>query len=526
MEALYKRVLAHVPTPQLHESYNAVLHEEYASVSQSLGDVLAAFAKLQEVRDAVSKLQQQSHEASAGGCSSDSVRASADELVELQRQLQRQAERLALGMEVAMVERKRKRVEEAAVAKMKAPRAAGDERWRTSYNAAAKRVKRLEADAESSSDRYGEEEERKRNALEAAKKEGGGSTVLKRAAAAAPSSKASSSSESEGGEEKDGSKEDDEDVEGSEAAWRALMNSASSSEVKTDPCHALEAEKPEADTSTTTKSVKDMATHMTTIVSMANQLGNLNRSFVMPELLTMLKESVEEDVGRTQQSEVTNSLKILVGWNTRDWEYHAQHAALYREYASVVESYVERLPSSKQKAELKRLKEALLSMIESLDGLLIPDSKMAVRAAAIQENKRTQPFSRLIGRPDTMVGIKRTKRLFYFLLAFKKETADDVDDSFGKRMIKVVEKLARWLSEDLQEPLNLLLYRMIVNTLREFSERLPGEASRVRLVELLRNMSEGISDSPTARNRLVEIRNRATQVFEKVKHPILKFSDK
>ncbi|KAG6614272.1 uncharacterized protein IUM83_10102 [Phytophthora cinnamomi] len=210
MEALYERVLALVPTPQLHESYNTVLHEEYASVSQSLGNVLAAFAKLQEVRDAVSKLQRQSNEASSGGCSGDSVRASVDELVELQRQLQRQVERLALGMEVAMVGRKRKRVdaETAVVASVDTSvrNIAGGGNGR---GVAVKKVKRIEVEDEvdvdvDSSCESSDEEEETTGTPQVITNEGVGSASgAKRGLAAVSGSESHSSSES-GSEDEEG----------------------------------------------------------------------------------------------------------------------------------------------------------------------------------------------------------------------------------------------------------------------------------------------------------------------------------
>ncbi|POM66995.1 Hypothetical protein PHPALM_17070 [Phytophthora palmivora] len=48
-EELYKRVLAHVPTLQLHLSYNAVVQQEFSSVNVAMDDVVATVGKLEEV---------------------------------------------------------------------------------------------------------------------------------------------------------------------------------------------------------------------------------------------------------------------------------------------------------------------------------------------------------------------------------------------------------------------------------------------------------------------------------------------
>lgn len=86
MEALYERVLAHVRTEQRHECYNAVLQEEFSSVNNAVDDVVASFAKLEEVRNAVAQLEQ-SHEST--GRRSVSLMAATANTVLLQRELQK-----------------------------------------------------------------------------------------------------------------------------------------------------------------------------------------------------------------------------------------------------------------------------------------------------------------------------------------------------------------------------------------------------------------------------------------------------
>ncbi|KAG1706743.1 hypothetical protein DVH05_027596 [Phytophthora capsici] len=60
MVTLYERILALVPVDELQDGYNAVLSEEIASTNRAVNDVVAAFAKLQEVREAVRQVQQES----------------------------------------------------------------------------------------------------------------------------------------------------------------------------------------------------------------------------------------------------------------------------------------------------------------------------------------------------------------------------------------------------------------------------------------------------------------------------------
>ncbi|KAE9340000.1 hypothetical protein PF008_g11297 [Phytophthora fragariae] len=257
MKALYERVLAQLPTPRLHESCNAVLKEEFASVSQTLGDVVAAFVKLQEVHDAVSKLQQR-HQSTGGH--SNSLRASMDEATELHRRVQRQVGKLVVGIKAAPVERKRKRKYEVPGA-INSVRSSGDENRTASCNGATNETKRSKAGIDSSEER--------------------------------------------------------DKVEGSEAAWKALTTKGkSSSNTKAAPSPAKPpAKQTETDTSTT-KPSKESAVYMSTIVEVMKKLSGVGRWLIIPEVLTALKESVEEDVDGLQQSAVTSSLKVLL-WSSR-----------------------------------------------------------------------------------------------------------------------------------------------------------------------------------------------------------------
>lgn len=93
------------------------------------------------------------------------------------------------------------------------------------------------------------------------------------------------------------------------------------------------------------------------IVEEVNELSKQDRSFVTPDVLVALKESVEEDVGGTQQFKVASSLNVLVGWWVGQCEDHINHLSLYRDYATTMESYVDRLPKLKLRRYVQDDKE-------------------------------------------------------------------------------------------------------------------------------------------------------------------------
>ncbi|KAE8913009.1 hypothetical protein PF003_g2670 [Phytophthora fragariae] len=462
MKALYERVLAQLPTPRLHESCNAVLKEEFASVSQTLGDVVAAFVKLQEVHDAVSKLQQR-HQSTGGH--SNSLRASMDEATELHRRVQRQVGKLVVGIKAAPVERKRKRKYEVPGA-INSVRSSGDENRTASCNGATNETKRSKAGIDSSEER-------------------GDSFVVKREVTGSASS-SSSKSESGGDDDDDESDEDADKVEGSEAAWKALTTKGkSSSNTKAAPSPAKPpAKQTETDTSTT-KPSKESAVYMSTIVEVMKKLSVVGRWLIIPEVLTALKESVEEDVDGLQQSAVTSSLKVLVSWWDRNSEYQVQYAELYREYAAVVKSYADRLPSSDQNYELERLVGALSSTINSRGDLPMPGSARENVATAARSAKARGGILSVITGPDTLPPKQQIKRLLNVLTALKKETAAGVDDTFGNRIIKTITNMSRWLGKGRHEPAQSVLYRMIVDALRVFSNGIPDVSTRDRVVDLV-----------------------------------------
>jgi predicted nuclease with TOPRIM domain len=94
--ALYERILALVKPHELHDSCNGVLQEEYAAVDKAVDEVAAAFAKVEEVRDAVKQLEQ--GKPSAGR--SESLMETMDFTMEMQNSLKKRLEAVAADMKV------------------------------------------------------------------------------------------------------------------------------------------------------------------------------------------------------------------------------------------------------------------------------------------------------------------------------------------------------------------------------------------------------------------------------------------
>ncbi|KAG2760371.1 hypothetical protein PC116_g21903 [Phytophthora cactorum] len=111
MEALCERVLALVPPEELQTASNLVLQEEFLAVDEAANDVLSAFAKLEEVRSAVSKLEQ---DCASGRGSCSSLLATIESTIAVQRQLEKRLRKIAANasVNVTLDERKRKRKHE------------------------------------------------------------------------------------------------------------------------------------------------------------------------------------------------------------------------------------------------------------------------------------------------------------------------------------------------------------------------------------------------------------------------------
>ncbi|KAL3672562.1 hypothetical protein V7S43_001857 [Phytophthora oleae] len=111
--ALYERILAHVRPQELHRGSNIILKEEYSTLVKVTNEAVAAFAKVEEVRDAVNQLEQ--GKPSAGR--SESLLEVIDSTMQLQQKLEKNLEKVAARMKVKDMEvkekkQKRKREEE------------------------------------------------------------------------------------------------------------------------------------------------------------------------------------------------------------------------------------------------------------------------------------------------------------------------------------------------------------------------------------------------------------------------------
>jgi hypothetical protein len=391
---LAQRVLAHVPTQQQHESVNAVLQEEFAAVSHAVNDVAAAFGKLEEVRDAVSQLER-----SPGSRSASLMAATANAML-LQREIGEKVGRLATGMKVARLDRKRKREEEVV------SQETGVTNSRVRTNSVKSNGERDDAGLL----------EQAREACAESRATGGTTQVGNgNLELSVSSAKSSSESDDEAGSEDDGEAvmeskglgvkserssggsnqgalnnnsesiafrhddcgetrgqtaqasgepddelesgdDDGDEVEGSEAAWKALMNAGNASLSKTlneqSSEQDFEPEKPA--NHATGHALKKSATYLKRIVEDVNRLSKQDRAFIIPDILIALKESVEDDEDATQQAEVASSLNILIGWWAAESGEQIHHLKLYRAYAEAVKTYGHLLPKSARKVDLQR----------------------------------------------------------------------------------------------------------------------------------------------------------------------------
>ncbi|KAE9038624.1 hypothetical protein PR003_g5595 [Phytophthora rubi] len=94
--ALYERILSLLKPAELHLSCNGVLQDEYAALQHAVDESVAAFAKVEEVRDAVNQLEQ--GKPSTGR--SASLMEAMDAAMQPQKDLKKKLEQVAAGMQV------------------------------------------------------------------------------------------------------------------------------------------------------------------------------------------------------------------------------------------------------------------------------------------------------------------------------------------------------------------------------------------------------------------------------------------
>ncbi|KAF4038391.1 hypothetical protein GN244_ATG09463 [Phytophthora infestans] len=95
MEALYERVLVLVPPKELQATSNLILQEEFLALDDALNNVLAAFLKLEEVRSAVSKLEQSST------VRSSSLLKAIERTIAVQQQLEKRLQKIVASSSVS-----------------------------------------------------------------------------------------------------------------------------------------------------------------------------------------------------------------------------------------------------------------------------------------------------------------------------------------------------------------------------------------------------------------------------------------
>lgn len=132
------------------------------------------------------------------------------------------------------------------------------------------------------------------------------------------------------------------------------------------------------------------------------------------------------------------------------------------------------------------LKEAISSTIESLGGPQMPSSTKAKVDAAVTRAKQNGAISSMAGGPDILPHDDQIRRLLLLLVAFKKETTGNVEDTCGDRIVKAITRMSRWIAEGRRKPTHLAMYRLIVNAMQEFSKRILKLSARDHIVGYVR----------------------------------------
>ncbi|KAG7395421.1 hypothetical protein PHYBOEH_003780 [Phytophthora boehmeriae] len=161
--ALYERILALVPVDKLHDSCNNILQEEIAPIDREVTDLKKAFAKIDDIRDAVIKLEQGS---TSTGIRSVSLLEVMGSTMALQETLQKTLEKMTTGMAVdeKRFEKRRVRTDDTAEERKRKRESSIDENCGRS--ATASDLSSSESESESGSDTDSETHEEARDDVE------------------------------------------------------------------------------------------------------------------------------------------------------------------------------------------------------------------------------------------------------------------------------------------------------------------------------------------------------------------------
>ncbi|KAG1706748.1 hypothetical protein DVH05_027601 [Phytophthora capsici] len=433
MEEVYKNVLKNLQVQELHRSCNDVLQEEFALVVAAVDHVAEAFAKLEEVSDAVDRLQQ---DQKSTGCSASLMETTANSF-KLQQELEKRVVVLARGMTVEKLpERKRKR--EQAVDGLQPST-------------------KVQANVNSS--------------------EGNGRCAFSSTSALEKNDKVSRHDVTES----------------------RVMTKAEPEVSKNGGSNAT---------------AGYSATALATIVDDVNHLSREDRAFVVPDVVIALKKSIEDDKEMTQASAVATSLNVMVQWWTRKHESQVRHLEVYYEYAEALRAYVARLPPSQDKMNIERLLNALTSSIRAVKGVPMP-SAVKTRAQTALSFK----FPSLIASLGSLSFDERQTHLLRILVAFKKDTASKVNDKSGKRFLKPMNTIFRWMFQYLREPYHATVCRMLVEAARQASTQILDASGRNSVNGLLDRVSAVLTDPSSRETRkfLDDIHAQAANVLNRLK---------
>ncbi|KUF88765.1 hypothetical protein AM587_10004817 [Phytophthora nicotianae] len=102
---LYEHILSLVDPTELHRSSNSVLQKKFFDLAKSVSDVVATFAKVEEVRDAMNQLEQ----GNVLTGRSDSLMREMENSMNLQQKLEEALKKVTMEIAVVSILRKTNR---------------------------------------------------------------------------------------------------------------------------------------------------------------------------------------------------------------------------------------------------------------------------------------------------------------------------------------------------------------------------------------------------------------------------------
>ncbi|KAG7386368.1 hypothetical protein PHYBOEH_008702 [Phytophthora boehmeriae] len=489
--ALFERMLTLVPRRNLQSSYNKILREGVVSVRGSLNDLLAAFAKLEDVRDAVTKLEE-----SAGG-RNPSLLATMDGTLELQTELGRSMEKWLAAITGTAVpprandaSRKRQREERYLVLNRPEKQA----RLSGTHSSQAPSAPEATVDISDSEASVADDMTRKQQ-ITFDTGTGGDGTV-----------------------ELDSSDSPDSDVE-SEAALQESRKPVTGQNKTECPSKTSEKVTNVKKSEAFWKLVKDV-----------DDLPQAARSGHIPDVIAMLKEWMVGPGHQSSGALVFEILKCLFAWFDA-LEEQRPLLDLYRDCTKRVQLFIQHLPPSTHKFVLESQLVKLVTLMnnvtesssvvnaQSLDGAVPKpvalDASVAVRA----KPPVNDTFTKLVWELSTLLFDERKKRVSEVLVAFRTVTAADTSNALANRMVNDLRVVVRWINKDPREPDLDRLYGELVQAMRSFAQLIPSVKVKKAVMKRADVLSEILADklSPKAQQTLESTQQSAAKLLAELR---------